>query len=947
MSARFRFAAHSVFLGCAYADWPRDFAYLREFVSPSIDVEEAARPENGEPVLKVELDSTKYETLRSLPRGMARELICYVLDQSHLTAPSYDGDNGQVVLDDWHRVAYLRTAGRETTIVGAGGLGMRRCLMRAVRETLQAALMPRSLILHASAVRWGELGMVIAGPKLRGKTSLLIYLLRQGAQYIANDRVVVEADTLECRGLPTLNKLRWSSIQLFPGLRERLDRCGYHSHCTLAEAIVSPRSAVRDPEVSPPQLCALTAAQMIKSSSLDVILLPTPDQAGSGFHLRRLARHEASARLAEVRFGVRHPGSVSQVFGDDAPSSCIADDIWRDCVERIPIIECRMGPFETWGASATFRDSLLTVGASRESHPRQPRPADERNTPATFSRDVMICAVAKNEGHNFVEWIGHHRLIGVTFFSIYDNDSDDDTASILAPYVRDGLAEVIQWPHHPGQLPAYEDCVARHRASAKWIAFIDLDEFIVPPLGVMLPTFLDAYEGTNGLGINWLLFGPSGHDRRPSGLTVESYVLRAAEEHPDNRHIKTIADPRRIVGTGLNPHYFVFADGRSVLDERRAPIPVGAFSRAHRSERIRINHYFTRSREELAAKLARGRATTAVPRRSDTDWDATCAALSVVRDERMLAGVERLHDQIGAARAVRATVGIVAIVKGEEPFIDEWLAYHRLIGVEHFYLYDNNPALRLKALLQRHRDYVTVIDWSGEHEHLPGRNKQTKAYTNALGRVCQSWVAFIDGDEFITLRKHACLPEFLAEFEDAGAVYLHWHLFGPNGHMRTPEGLITANLTRRRSAPGRMGKSIIRTKAIHSVKSAHQCNLRRDYWYADANNRPISDTPYAGVTDVAHINHYMCRSFESWMSRLERGEAAFANGSYPQTGEHRWRFDREACEQKFFQVATEMDDLTDDFMLRYAEPIRAFLARLEGAYRIVGALTLDAALYVC
>ena len=926
MSARFRFGAHSVFLGCEYVNWPGDFAYLREFMAPSIEVDEAERPEQGERVLKLELDPVKYERLRSQPRNMPRELVCYVLDQSSLTAPSYGSDEGQVVLDDSHQVAYLLNGRPEITIVAAGGLGIRRCLMRAVREIIQAALTPRSLILHASAVRWGELGVVVAGPKLRGKTSLLIYLLHQGAHYVANDRVVLEADTLECRGLPTLNKLRKSSIQLFPGFRERLERCGYHSHYTLEEALVSPQPAARDPEVSPAQLCALTGARRIKSTGLDVVLLPTPDQGLSGFQLRPLSRQEAIARLAEVRFGARHPGRVSQLFGEEAPSFCVADDIWGDCVERLPIVECRMGPFDGWGEEAKFREALRAVVESKDSCPGQPKP-DERDAQKTFPREVMICAVVKNEGRNFVEWIEHHRLIGVTFFSIYDNDSDDDTASVLAPYVRDGLAEVIPWPHRPGQLRAYDDCVERHRTSAKWIAFIDLDEFIVPPPGVMLPSFLDRYEGTNGLGINWLVFGPSGHDRRPGGLTVESYLMRAKEGHPDNRHIKTIANPRRIVSTGLNPHYFVFADGRSVLDEGLEPIPVGAFSREHRSQLIRINHYFTRSKEEFSAKLARGRATTSVPRRGDIDSDAVFGALSGVRDERMLGDVDRLRYQMGDS-AGQATVGVVAIVKGEEPFIDEWLAYHRIIGVEHFYLYDNDPSLPLRGLLERHRDYVTVIDWPGEHEHLPGRNKQTKAYTNSLGRVRQTWVAFIDGDEFIELKKHASLPEFLAEFEDAGAVYLSWHLFGPNGHMRNPEGLITASLTRRRRAPGRMGKSIVRTKAIHSVRSAHKCKLRPGYAYVDANKRPVSDSPYEGLTDVAHINHYMCRSFENWMSRLERGEAAFTTENYPQTREHHWRFDPEACERKFFQVAKDMDDLTDDFMLRYEESIRSLLERL-------------------
>jgi hypothetical protein len=273
--------------------------------------------------------------------------------------------------------------------------------------------------------------------------------------------------------------------------------------------------------------------------------------------------------------------------------------------------------------------------------------------------------------------------------------------------------------------------------------------------------------------------------------------------------------------------------------------------------------------------------------------------------------------------------GLVAILKDEGPFIEEWLAYHRLIGVEHFYLYDNDPALPLRSQLTGHED-VTVIDWVGEFEHLPGRNKQTKAYTDALGRVRQRWMAVVDGDEFIVLRKHDTLQSFLSDFEDVSAVRLTWHVFGHNGHYDNPDDLITASLTRRRASPGNMTKAITKVAAVKSIGSAHKCLLRRGHLTVDANKRPYGPGLYPGKTDVAHVNHYMCRSFLNWMHKVDRGAVSFSRGAPPPDPGHRWRHDREACLREFVQLTRDFNEHVDEHMLRFRERIEAGLAAARG-----------------
>ena len=301
---------------------------------------------------------------------------------------------------------------------------------------------------------------------------------------------------------------------------------------------------------------------------------------------------------------------------------------------------------------------------------------------------------------------------------------------------------------------------------------------------------------------------------------------------------------------------------------------------------------------------------------------------------------ESSGDPTHAPSGAGGTVAIVAMAKDEDAFIHEWLAYHRIMGVSHFYLYDNDSRTPLRDVVKSHADYVTVIDWPGRHADIAGReprggtthlrNNQTKAYEDSLRYVREPWVAFLDVDEFIVLRHHAALPEFLASFPVAGAIRLTWHYFGHDGHFDTPEGLVISTHLRRRAAPARMHKSINLTRAILTVPNAHDCVLARPHDRAvDANGRPYSPDPYPGKTAAAHINHYVYRSFRDFMARVERGEAAFTKADAPP--HQRWRFEPEGRLRKFVEDAKDMNELVDDYMLRFAEPVRAYLGALKPA----------------
>ena len=218
---------------------------------------------------------------------------------------------------------------------------------------------------------------------------------------------------------------------------------------------------------------------------------------------------------------------------------------------------------------------------------------------------LAVCAIFRDEARYLAEWVSFHRVQGVERFYLYDNRSSDDWRSELEPEIDAGIVEVQHWPFVPGQARAYVDCLRRHRNDARWIAFIDIDEFLFSPTGKPLPEILRRFDTHPGVVVNRRTYGTSGWEHPPRGLVTENYLWRGPDEHPGNRWVKSIVHPRSAVGWAT-PHNFRLR-GNAVGEDRR---PVRSALREPTVELLRINHYYTRSVEEFRRKVARPDATT-------------------------------------------------------------------------------------------------------------------------------------------------------------------------------------------------------------------------------------------------------------------------------------------------------------------------------------------------
>jgi hypothetical protein len=215
----------------------------------------------------------------------------------------------------------------------------------------------------------------------------------------------------------------------------------------------------------------------------------------------------------------------------------------------------------------------------------------------------------KNEAPYVREWIEYYRLLGATRFYLYDNDSEDNVKEVIRSYIEAG---VVVYKHLPGkhrQIEAYSDAIDNHASKTRFMAVVDLDEFIVPVDGdLTLPDVLRKIVALKpcaaGVAIPWVMYGSSHNKTRPSGLVIENYVHRADDSF--TFVIKTVFNPRLAMGCN-NPHYPIYKYGACSINEN-GHIVVGKVDIGRSLRHIRVNHYFTKSEEEFGAKIAKGTA---------------------------------------------------------------------------------------------------------------------------------------------------------------------------------------------------------------------------------------------------------------------------------------------------------------------------------------------------
>ncbi|HEX7557174.1 MAG TPA: glycosyltransferase family 92 protein [Leptolinea sp.] len=216
-------------------------------------------------------------------------------------------------------------------------------------------------------------------------------------------------------------------------------------------------------------------------------------------------------------------------------------------------------------------------------------------------------------------------------------------------------------------------------------------------------------------------------------------------------------------------------------------------------------------------------------------------------------------------------LSLCLIAKDENSYLKEWLDFHILLGVEHFWIYDNDSEIPLEQTIQPYiqKGWVTI-------NHIQGKGMQLYAYDHCIQTygTLTRWIGFIDTDEFIIPRTGENLPNFLANYEKFGGLALSSLFFGAGGNqirpmcgqiagyqIRVPEDLST----------NRLIKSIIQPDKVLFPISPHSFMYSEgNYCVNEVGNRVDTQFFPCSVTKI-QLNHYYTRSAQEWKEKISRG----------------------------------------------------------------------------
>ena len=241
----------------------------------------------------------------------------------------------------------------------------------------------------------------------------------------------------------------------------------------------------------------------------------------------------------------------------------------------------------------------------------------------------------KNENLYLEEWLDYHLNAGIDHFYLYNQCGSPEADQILAPYVAKGVVTVHDWTdfskkyegptfffqknrNHMG----YTHAATHYRSDTTWLLKIDVDEFLfMADEQESIKSWLKKVntKKVKTIRVPRIDFGSNGHKQLPSGGVLENFTRREAtpSNYKDMANTDFLDNNNRC-NSSHRWSYKLFSSG-AVLEPTTA-------------NELRINHYYTKSKEEYFNRqnISRGRKV------SDEDFKRIEERTNAVEDKSIL-----------------------------------------------------------------------------------------------------------------------------------------------------------------------------------------------------------------------------------------------------------------------------------------------------------------------
>jgi len=282
----------------------------------------------------------------------------------------------------------------------------------------------------------------------------------------------------------------------------------------------------------------------------------------------------------------------------------------------------------------------------------------------------------------------------------------------------------------------------------------------------------------------------------------------------------------------------------------------------------------------------------------------------------------------GNNKAVPHKLSVCTMVNDEAAYVEEWVAYHLLLKIDHFYIYNDRSSDNITEVLAPYikQGFVSLIHWNGNQtvstSLVPSHPAYTRNQRFALADCVYNhqseseWFGIWDVDEFLSMGDmYVDVQQFLSGYlanSNMDEYHIPMAIFGTSSHDTTPKGLVIENYQWRSNVTmfgmhpysnKFTGKTLYKSGcAVPEVHLAPSlpAECRRDYAW----------TKFEGSTATVPIalNHYFSKSWSHFQQKMSKWHLGNAN------------------KEEFDQSTKFYSQYRDERLMKYTSPVKEFVS---------------------